>query len=118
MASSLVLNLSSSANAASVPPPGPTGAGSRYASCDFGVDKSIEECIISINKDIMGAIIAVVVVISVFMLPFIVLNMTSGDPQKIQSGKDALYAWITGFLLIVFSGIIIIIVLSEMLLVA
>jgi hypothetical protein len=49
-------------------------------------------------------IIAIALVLSVFLLPYIGVLMASGDPEKIQKGKDWLWSLLTGLFLLLLSG--------------
>lgn len=51
--------------------------------------------------------IAVGVLISLFMIPYIGILLASGDPENVEKGMDWLRSFLGGLLLLVFSGLII-----------
>lgn len=89
------------------------GVTATYPQCGFGGD--IVQCIVSLNRDITALIMGFAVMLALFMLPYIGLLFASGDPTKIEKAKEMLSGWVAGFILVLLSGVIILIVLRELL---
>ena len=77
-------------------------------------DAGIESCFTALGSNAHILAIGLGVVSSLFMLPLIGLNLSSGDPATIQKGKDMFMSWIQGLFLIILSGVIVRIVLTYL----
>lgn len=75
----------------------------------------IIDCVQSISKDLYSLILGGVIIYSIFMLPYIGYLMASGDTENVKKGKEFFTAWITGLMLIVFSGLIVRVIAKDLL---
>ncbi|MDQ5981987.1 MAG: hypothetical protein QG570_752 [Patescibacteria group bacterium] len=74
----------------------------------------IGACLTALGSNAHILAIGLGVVASLFMLPLIGLNLSSGDPATIQKGKDMFMSWIQGLFLIILSGVIVRIVATDL----
>lgn len=83
-------------------------AGNLFGGNDF------EGCISSIGNNAHVLALSIGVLVSIFMLPFIGINLASGNPQNIEKGKEMLMSWAQGLLLIILSGVIVRLVATQL----
>lgn len=91
------------------PPPG--GPGGTGVLDPIEANTAIQRFAFSAQR----LLIAVGVVVSVFLLPYIGVLFASGNPENIQKATEWLTSWATGLLLLLMSGIIIRIIGSDIL---
>jgi len=85
-----------------------------FSGCNNPLD-DVVNCVQSVSKDILVLILGGVTIYSIFVLPYMGFLMASGSPENIKKGKEMFTAWITGIVLIIFSGLIVRVVAKDLL---
>jgi hypothetical protein len=89
-------------------PPIPVGAISIDApTCEWTFEGMTTTCFKNLGDRAVVFLIALGVLSSVFLLPYIGMLWASGNPDNIQKATEMLVAWASGLLLLLLSGFII-----------